>query len=58
MSKKHKDIPVPEPKPDELEFPSASWGDMTGLIPTPADDEHKRSSYGDIIPYLADSDRS
>ena len=58
MSKKHKDIPVPEPKPDELEFPSASWGDMTGLIPTPAEDEHQRSSYGDIVPYLADDSRA
>lgn len=53
MKKRH-DIPVPEPKPDEYELPSASSGDMTGLIPTPAEDEHQRSSYGDIVPYLAD----
>jgi hypothetical protein len=51
---KEKKIPVPEPQPDEYELPSASYGDMTGLIPTPAEDENQRDSYGDIIPYLGD----
>lgn len=57
MSKNKKEIPVPEPRPDEdeYEFPAASWGDMTGLIPTPADDISKRDSYGDIRPFQADN---
>ncbi len=55
MKKKHKEIPVPEPRPEDgFDCPSASWGDMTGLIPTPAENEHQRSSYGSILPYQAD----
>ncbi|MBR4627337.1 MAG: hypothetical protein IKO47_06520 [Ruminococcus sp.] len=53
--KKHKDIPVPEPKPAEsYECPSAPWVEMTGMIPTPTEDEHQRSSYGNIPPYSAE----
>ncbi len=56
MSKKKKEIPVPEPRPDEdgYEFPSVSSGDMTGLIPTPANDIAKRDSYGEILPFQAE----
>lgn len=52
--KKNKDIPVPEPDTHELEYvcPSASWGDMTGLIPANPTDKDTRDSYQDIYPYL------
>ena len=57
MSKKKKNIPLPEPEQSELEYtlPSASMSDMTGLIPANAADENNRDSYSDIIPYMADS---
>jgi hypothetical protein len=58
MKKKPREIPVPEPRPDEFECPSASWGDMTGFIPTPPENEHQRDSCGDMIPYLADGDNT
>lgn len=58
MSKKHRGIPVPEPKPDEYEVPSAARTEMTGIVPTPAEGEHHHNSYGDIIPYLADDSRA
>jgi hypothetical protein len=48
MSKK--DIPVPEPRPDEYELPSAQHGDTTGLI---EDDEQERDPCSGIIPYRA-----
>lgn len=52
--KKNKNIPVPEPNTQELEYvcPSASWGDMTGLIPANPTDKNTRDSYQDIYPYL------
>lgn len=52
--KKNKDIPVPEPDIQELEYvcPSASWGDMTGLIPANPTDKDTRDSYQDVYPYL------
>lgn len=52
--KKNKNIPVPEPDTQELEYvcPSASWGDMTGLIPANPTDKDTRDSYQDIYPYL------
>ncbi len=54
MNKKNKEIPVPDPNADRLKynFPSASWGDMTGLIPYSADTEGERESYNDVYPYL------
>jgi len=58
MSKKRNEIPVPEPKPDKFELPSASRVEMTGLVPTPDENEHLRNSYGDIPTYLADDIRT
>lgn len=54
MSKKKKNIPVPDPEKSELEYtlPSASMSDMTGLIPASAEDEEERESYSDVIPYI------
>lgn len=52
MSRKKRDIPVPEPDKEEYFCPSASWGDMTGLIPYAAEDSAQRSSYAEIYPYL------
>ena len=48
MSRKKHEIPVPRPG-DEAEYicPSASWGDMTGLIPYAAAD---RSSCEELYP--------
>lgn len=41
-------------KKDEEEYicPSASWGDMTGLLPNPAEDVDKHDPYDDVYPYL------
>ena len=52
--KKNKNIPIHEPDRQELEYvcPSASWGDMTGLIPANPTDKETRDSYQDIYPYL------
>lgn len=52
--KKNKKIPVPEPDRQELEYvcPSASWGDMTGLIPANPTDKETRDNYQEIYPYL------
>ena len=52
MSRKNKNIPVPEPEKEEYECPSASWSDMTGLIPYAAETPDDRSSYGEVYPYL------
>jgi hypothetical protein len=54
MSKKKKNIPVPDPEKSELEYtlPSASMSDMTGLIPVSAEDDEERESYSDVIPYI------
>ena len=43
----------PKPKNDKNEYicPSASWGEMTGLIPTPAEDVDERDSYDEIYPF-------
>jgi len=45
---------IPQYKKDEEKYicPSASWGDMTGQLPTPAEDVDKRDPYNDIYPYL------
>ena len=42
------------PESGKLEYvcPSASWGEMTGLLPTPAEDANERDSYDEIFPYL------
>ncbi|MBR1824281.1 MAG: hypothetical protein IJ779_08630 [Ruminococcus sp.] len=60
MSKKKKNIPVPDPERSELEYtlPSASMSDMTGLIPADITDEGERDSYNDVIPYIPRSERS
>lgn len=52
--KKNKKIPVPEPDKQELEYvcPSASWGDMTGIIPANPTDKETRDNYREIYPYL------
>lgn len=52
--RRDKKIPVPEPDTQEIEYfcPSASWGDMTGLIPANPTDEEKRKSYNEVYPYL------
>lgn len=54
MSRKKRKIPVTPPENSELEYtlPSASMSDMTGLIPSSADDSAKRDAYDDIIPYI------
>lgn len=33
-------------------FPAASWGDMTGLIPSGLNDGEEINSYENIYPYL------
>lgn len=57
MSSKRK-IPETEQEKQELEYfcPSASWGDMTGLIPANPTDEEKRKSYNDVYSYLPEYD--
>lgn len=54
MSKKTRNIPVPDPKSDKSEYicPSASWGDMTGLIPYAAENKDELNAYSEIYPYL------
>lgn len=51
---KNHEIPVPEPRQPELEFPSASSGDMTGLIPNGITNDGEIESYGEVYPYLAE----
>lgn len=34
--------------------PSASWGDMTGLIPFASEKNGDLEAYNDVYPYLAD----
>lgn len=52
MSKKK--IPVPEPEEEMYICPSASWGDVTGLIPFAAEDSVRRSYYDEVYPYLSE----
>ena len=54
MSKRRKNIPVPDPEKQDLEYvcPSASWGDMTGLIPAETGDDSSRGSYSSLYNYL------
>lgn len=59
MSKKKKQIPVPDPNtPEQYICPSASFGDMTGLIPSAAETPDERSSYTDMYKYMADAEIS
>lgn len=57
-----KKIPVPDPFSKEYEyfFPSASWDEMTGLIPVSTDNDSDNdseiNSYNSIFPYLPDSE--
>ena len=54
MKRKKNDIPVPEPdKNEEYLCPSASWGDMSGLIPYNAADSTSESSCREVYPYLS-----
>ena len=54
MNRKNSHIPVPDPDQDRLEYtcPSASWGDMTGLIPYAAANETQLDNYGEVYPFL------
>lgn len=51
---KKKFIPVPDPDQTELEYicPSASAGDMTGLIPANNSPETESESYKELYPYI------
>ena len=44
--------PIDDKEDVEYICPSASWGDMTGLIPVSAADSAERDSYDEIYPYL------
>lgn len=56
MSKNKKRIPVPEPESEEeYLFPSASWGDMTGLIPFAAEDNAQRLAYEETHLYTPEN---
>lgn len=55
MNKKNKkNIPVPDPDTRDIEYicPSASWGDMTGLIPANNSHETISEEYEELYPYL------
>ena len=53
MNKSKKKIPVPDPENDEEYIcPSASWGDVTGLIPYSAEAGIERASYDEVYPFL------
>ncbi|MCM1528620.1 MAG: hypothetical protein NC093_01325 [Alistipes sp.] len=49
-----KKIPVPEPDTEGMEylFPSASWSDMTGIVPANNDPQTISESYEEVYPYL------
>ena len=51
-----KNRPVPDREPPEYICPSASWGDMTGLIPCALNDDSEINSYENIYPYLPHGD--
>ena len=50
MSKRKK-IPVPEPKPDEYEFPSDSGGALPGTVPNLPEDMNRSDPYDSAVPY-------
>ncbi|MBR6997156.1 MAG: hypothetical protein IKH96_14250 [Ruminococcus sp.] len=52
MSRKKREIPVPDPENDkEYICPSASWGDITGIIPLAAGDSTQSGPYEEVYPY-------
>ena len=51
LNRKKREIPVPVAESDvEYICPSASWGDMTGLIPFAAGESTQQSSYKEVSP--------
>ena len=61
MGIKKKQIPVPDPeKPEPGQYicPSASFGDMTGIIHSAAEEPYERRAYRDMYPYMADAERN
>lgn len=55
MSRKKREIPVPEPEnAEEYICPSASWGDITGLVPFAAENSDQHGSYSEIYPYISE----
>ena len=54
MIKNNTIIPVTETERNGLEYvcPSASWGDMTGLIPSGLENGSEIESYEDVYPYM------
>lgn len=44
--------PSDENAPNEYICPSASWRDMTGLIPVSAENTDERGSYDEMYPFL------
>lgn len=54
--RRKKSIPVPDPEKQGLEYvcPSASWSDMTGLIPAGDNDDPVDEAYKEILPYRPD----
>ena len=61
MGKKKKQIPVPDPEktgPELYICPSASFGDMTGLIPKTDDGPSERRAYRDMYAYMADAEQN
>ena len=53
MMRKKREIPVPDPNAGGLEYvcPAASWGDMTGLIPSSPVHGSENDSYADVYPF-------
>jgi hypothetical protein len=45
MSKKRKNIPVPDHEKEEYECPAASWGDMTGIMPYASENGSKTKDH-------------
>ncbi len=55
LSRKKREIPVPDPENDkEYICPSASWGDITGLVPFAAENSDQHGSYSEIYPYISE----
>ena len=52
LSGKKREIPVPDPEnAEEYICPSASWGDITGIIPLAAGDSTQSGPYEEVYPY-------
>jgi hypothetical protein len=55
LSRKKREIPVPDPEnAEEYICPSASWGDITGIIPLAAGDSTQSGPYEEVYPYLSE----